>query len=61
MLDLIGPFGSSENLLENIHLLLHYHREYFGKYVFAMALAPLSTSTGTMANAYRLKRNFSRY
>jgi hypothetical protein len=30
----------------------------FGKYVFAMAVAPLSTSTCTMVDAYRLKRNF---
>jgi hypothetical protein len=30
----------------------------FGKYVFALALAPQSTSTCTMVDAYRLKRNF---
>jgi hypothetical protein len=30
----------------------------FGKYVFGLALAPQSTSTCTMVDAYRLKRNF---
>jgi hypothetical protein len=37
--------------------LMHRIRS-FGKYVFGLANAPKSTSTCTMVDAYRLKRNF---
>jgi hypothetical protein len=33
----------------------------FGKYVFGLALASQSTSTCTMVDAYRLKRNFGHW
>jgi hypothetical protein len=37
---------------------LMHHICCFGKYVFGLANAPVSTSTCTMVDAYRLKRNF---
>ena len=54
----VGKLPLNHPIITFLADLMHRIR-CFGKYAFALALAPQSTSTLTLVDAYRLKRNFA--